>query len=63
MENLKPCPFCGEIPTVTHDAQNCETYVIQCANGECACMPVTWWYLTKEEAIEAWNRRAGKQDG
>ena len=42
MKELKPCPFCGEIPTMTHDIPDCETYVIQCVNGECGCMPVTW---------------------
>lgn len=62
MKKLKPCPFCGEIPTVVHDTQGYESYDIQCVNGECSCMPVTWCYPTQEEAIEAWNRRAGEQE-
>ena len=57
MDKLKPCPFCGEIPTVGCDTFGHGCYHIQCANGECACMPVSWYYPTKEEAIEAWNIR------
>lgn len=66
MDRLKPCPFCGKIPIMVRsgivDTQGRESYDIQCVNGECACMPVSWFYPTQEEAIEAWNRRAGEQE-
>lgn len=46
---LKPCPFCGEIPYLerkplwktyngsTHGYYNCYEYVIQCRNHDCWC--------------------------
>lgn len=48
--NIKPCPFCGEIPYLerkplwstysngsTHGYYGCYEYVIQCRNPECGC--------------------------
>lgn len=46
---LKPCPFCGgkaELSNYTH-------YWIGCKD----CWVETKCYKSKEEAIEAWNRR------
>lgn len=55
MEELKPCPFCGEIPKIFHDRHS-----VECCNGLCDVMPSTWSYTydTDEDAVEAWNRRA-----
>lgn len=48
---LKPCPFCGEIPFLervplwgtynngtTHGYHGCFEYIIKCANPECGCI-------------------------
>ena len=47
--NIKPCPFCGEIPYLekkplwreyggsTHGYFGCFEYVIKCRNPECRC--------------------------
>ena len=56
---LKSCPFCGgkaEIHRTSGDE-----YYVDCSleNGFCHAIPRTWDYSTPEEAVEAWNRRAG----
>lgn len=63
MNELKPCPFCGGGAVIHHcgELEN-ETMAvvfgskvgIHCRNCHIATMP----YETKNEAIEAWNRRA-----
>ena len=57
---LKPCPFCGREPEMVelpYDYSN--EYFVRCTTDNCVeqAMP----YLSKEEAAEKWNRRAGKQ--
>ena len=50
MAELKPCPFCGgkaEMKSYTRFWVACDD-----------CLSETSTYSTKEEAIEAWNRRA-----
>lgn len=59
---LKPCPFCGGIASLrTVDITG--HYFVDCdvTKGFCEVMPSTWEYETKEEAIEAWNRRDGAE--
>ena len=59
MGDLKPCPFCGgrasvrRIPGKIYDLYN-----VYCMNEDCFIEPSTHHYYCKEEAIEAWNRRA-----
>ena len=55
MEELKPCPFCGGEAKVFGNYDDSE-YHANCTNNECGCCWVNY-YETKEEAIEAWNRR------
>lgn len=52
--NLLPCPFCGE-PVLMQEAHERKSYYRgQCDNDDCA---YNRWFNTKEEAIEAWNKR------
>lgn len=55
MDELKPCPFCGEIPRIIEhefvDSDN--TYGIKC---KCGAQGFQFWE-TIDDAIEAWNRR------
>ena len=53
MDKLKPCPFCGSQPWIQHD-DVLLGWFIHCHN----CTGTVAAY-TKEQAIEAWNRRAG----
>lgn len=68
MEKLKPCPFCGEKPLVRMVDLRCitvadnvalrdEWYRVCCGNASCVCNTRTKKFLSKDEAIEAWNRR------
>lgn len=57
---LKPCPFCGS------EARIVTNYVgsvyIRCTNiYKCGVRQEGW--DMEEDAIEAWNRRAGEADG
>lgn len=73
MQNeLKPCPFCGGKYTVNlSDCSECSPCVDEppcdCCNWVkhlivCnGCGAASGMYDTKEEAIEAWNRRANDE--
>ena len=68
MEQLKPCPFCGRtnkliIHEVSHllDGTGIKQYTVVCnASGDNTGCGANcgYWHFTKQEAIEAWNRRA-----
>lgn len=58
MEELKPCPFCGEkdnlrVYTTQHDYGFPETYSAGCKH----CGASTKEYAKPEHAIDAWNSR------
>lgn len=59
-DELKPCPYCGNYPLLRQDASE---WRVECIGEGCECLPSTWFYDTKEEAIEAWNRRAADEVG
>lgn len=56
MKELKPCPFCGWGTIV--DGGGFFSHACECN----ACHAKTKNYKTWEEAIEAWNRRAGEKE-
>ena len=61
MSELKPCPFCGsdEVGCWMSSRQfpnGKNPHHVQCDN----CFASSDYYCTMEEAIEAWNRRAGE---
>ena len=54
MEELKPCPFCGELPIqFVKDGLT----QIRCNNTQCWIVPATSFYTDRKTAVEAWNRR------
>ena len=61
---LKPCPFCGVLPTMrsytySTPGSECIQFKVECENDNCPPQPtVDWHYWTAEEAAEAWNTRA-----
>lgn len=75
---LKPCPFCGKETTDIVDcsettcafaidcfcAETClnKMYAVVCNRTKGGCGATGGYYRTKEEAIEAWNRRANELD-
>lgn len=64
MEELKPCPFCGSGYIVNVSKDVCTdrikrepTHALYCMG----CGTQTRYYFTWEEAVKAWNRRAGRK--
>ena len=56
---LKRCPFCGgdaELDDKSYSFGKDEA-VIQCSGSDCEVIPTTHYYLDKEKAIKAWNKR------
>ena len=57
---IKPCPFCGVVPGIDHNAPDRQAvkYYISCQNGECPAEYVyVGKYATEEETIKVWNTR------
>ena len=62
MENLKPCPFCGELPEIdqgeyTYKVKDRIYWAVGCMNDDCEVDVETDNFDTKEEAIKVWNTR------
>ena len=57
MRELKPCPFCGGEAEIEMDDCWYWNYHVFCQE----CKIGTDYYNTADEAIEAWNRRAGAE--
>lgn len=58
MTDLKPCPFCGAIPTLE---EKDEFYRVGCQNIDgCGMCVHTPWFDGKKEVIEWWNRWKGE---
>ena len=55
LTELKPCPFCG-MTVMAYRMHPKLGIAIECGRWECNVM--TRYFLTKELAIAAWNRRA-----
>lgn len=61
---LRNCPFCGNCALVMQLKQSVSPrYFVACGNRAERCIASAHWmfgdfYATKEEAAEAWNRRA-----
>ena len=54
---LKPCPFCGSMPTVTFDKDG-KWFFIECSNQNCPILVQGMWHTSGDEAKSEWNRRA-----
>lgn len=73
MTELKPCPFCGQIPIIEESARfprygkdegkRIKGYTVVCQNMYCILYNADNWYERSEkEASEAWNRRAESKE-
>lgn len=54
---LKPCPFCGGKAILKKNRYS-SGYYVTCLSHKCSMIVATCQRETKEEAAEAWNRRA-----
>lgn len=65
MTKLKPCPFCGGEAIMQKDRRwpdgyddGVTTYEVICTNTNCVIYRAdNRYFLTKQDAINAWNRR------
>lgn len=57
-EKLKPCPFCGGEAGIYKRVLDWATWDYKIACSKCRCE--TDIYGTKQEVIEAWNKRVGE---
>ena len=69
MKELKICPFCGNEKVIVLEEsgnseifENIRNYVICCDFNNGGCGATSGYRISEEEAIEAWNKRAGEQD-
>lgn len=56
MTKLKPCPFCGVVPTVEF-GNGIQKYWISCDNPKCRIQPTTDAHTNKSVIVREWNRR------
>lgn len=56
MDELKPCPFCGNAGMITYNVFN--GFIPFCINDSCILNELEYGFDTEKEAMEAWNRRA-----
>ena len=65
----KPCPFCGYLPSIQHDSrwprsgphegERVDAFEVVCLTDDCVIYHAdNVYFLTEEDAIKAWNRRA-----
>ena len=61
MAELKPCPFCGEMP---NRGQNTTTkkYWIGCENPRCRINPTADHHISKAVVTREWNKRAENEE-
>ena len=74
MTELKPCPFCGGEKIIITDCRELEkcnnfgkcesihSYTVCCDFRQGGCGATSGYRSNEEDAIEAWNRRAGEQN-
>lgn len=59
-DGLKLCPHCGEEHVCLFGVQDEDgpAFAVGCVTGDCpGHVATSWRYITREKAIEAWNRR------
>lgn len=63
MTELKPCPFCGGEKAIRLWRDESENlYTVACDFTKGGCGVSCGYYEHEEEAIQAWNTRAGEEE-
>jgi len=68
MNELKPCPFCGNVAHISSLKQSATPrYYVVCSNSKGRCIASESYvfgrkYPNREDAIYAWNRRASNEN-
>ena len=55
---VKPCPFCGNAPTIMSSGEQGSGLMIHCVADQCANPSVS--YYKHEMTLGVWNRRHGQ---
>lgn len=61
---LKPCPFCGTMPSERSGRFITDPtirFIVKCFEYACPIHPQTEWHPTIKQATNAWNTRKRKQ--
>ena len=62
MSDLKPCPFCGDTYISTH-LTTFGKYTVGCNTLKCISLHTEGkLFNSREEAIEAWNKRVNEEN-
>ena len=56
-DELKPCPFCGSTPKYLYNPAY-DVHCIWCPNKMCGVRPDVDSHVSKDQAVENWNKRA-----
>ena len=56
-DELKPCPFCGSTPKYLYNPAY-DVHCIWCPNKLCGVRPDVDSHVSKDQAVENWNKRA-----
>ncbi len=54
-KKLEACPFCASTPHIEQDQD--ETWYVACVNKRCLVLPITRPFMTRIQAVRAWNGR------
>ena len=54
---LKPCPKCGVVPEIAYACGEYFIFSIDKPVGVCVCSSFCEMHTSKEQEINAWNRR------
>lgn len=60
---LKPCPFCGKVPSGIRFVGNpINKWYVECTNEKCRIQPATSYHKMKGVVVREWNKRAKEDD-
>ena len=69
---IKPCPFCGNLPRLQrdsrwprsgpHEGERVDAFEVVCDNYGCPIYHSdNVYFLSEQDAVDAWNRRTGDE--
>lgn len=58
MEEIKPCPWCGEIPKLYQTEYG--NWWLECENYACPVQPMSQVFRRKEKLVRKWNERGSE---
>jgi len=59
---ISGCPSCHNMPYVYSDVVD-NRWIVKCMNGDCEQQPMTYQFVRKIDAVEAWNNQEYREKG